>query len=474
MAEREYDAIVLGGGPGGYVCAIRLGQLGLKTLCIEEEEVGGVCVNWGCIPSKALINHAHFFTKAKRIADQGIRCADLALDVGVMQGWKDGIVKKLTGGVRQLLKSNGAELLEGTGRLVDRRSIEVEVKGGVTERVRAKKGIVIATGSATIQVPGFEFDGERIIGAREAVSLGVVPKRLLVIGGGVIGLELGMVYQSFGSELTVVELTPNLLPGTDPDCVRVVEKNLVARGGTVLKGTRAERYERLPDGSVAVWVSGEGGASRVECDVVLVAVGMKPRSRGIGLEEVGVTIDERGFVPIDQRCQTNVEGIYAIGDVSGPPMLAHKASKEGEVCAEVIAGKAAARDFATVPGVIFTDPEIATVGVYEEQARAQGLDVASGRFPFSALGRAMSIGETDGFVKVVRDRSTGRVVGLHIVGPSASDLISEGALALEMAATAEDLALTVHPHPTLGEAVMEAAAASLGHAIHVANRRQNA
>jgi dihydrolipoamide dehydrogenase len=248
----------------------------------------------------------------------------------------------------------------------------------------------------------------------------------------------------------------------------------VARGGTVLKGTRAERYERLPDGSVAVWVSGEGGASRVECDVVLVAVGMKPRSRGIGLEEVGVTIDERGFVPIDQRCQTNVEGIYAIGDVSGPPMLAHKASKEGEVCAEVIAGKAAARDFATVPGVIFTDPEIATVGVYEEQARAQGLDVASGRFPFSALGRAMSIGETDGFVKVVRDRSTGRVVGLHIVGPSASDLISEGALALEMAATAEDLALTVHPHPTLGEAVMEAAAASLGHAIHVANRRQNA
>jgi dihydrolipoamide dehydrogenase len=283
-----------------------------------------------------------------------------------------------------------------------------------------------------------------------------------------------MVYQGFGSQLTVVELTPNLLPGVDPDCVRVVERNIVSRGGTVLKGARAERYERLDDGSLAVLLRGEGAPERVECDVVLVAVGMKPRSRGIGLEEVGVRVDERGFVPVDERCCTNVAGIYAIGDVSGAPMLAHKASKEGEVCAEVIAGKPAAKDFATVPGIIFTDPEIATVGLYEEQARAQGLDVVAGRFPFSVLGRAMSIGETEGFVKVVRDTATSRVVGIHIVGPSASDLISEGALALEMVATADDLAMTIHPHPTLGEAMMEAAAASLGHAIHVVNRRRNA
>jgi dihydrolipoamide dehydrogenase len=279
-----------------------------------------------------------------------------------------------------------------------------------------------------------------------------------------------MVYQSFGAELTVVELTDSLLPGTDPDCVKVVERQITKHGGTVLKSTRAEGYQKLPDGSIAVTVVSEKGSQKIECDVVLVAVGMKPRSKDLGLEAIGVQIDPRGFVQTNELCQTNVEGIYAIGDVSGPPMLAHKASKEGEVCAEVIGGKRAGKDWVTVPGVIFTHPEIATVGITLDEAKKQGYNAKVGRFPFSVLGRAMSIAETDGFVKVVTDLDSGRVLGVHIVGPSASDLISEAALALEMVATAEDLALTIHPHPPLGEAMMEARAASLGHAIHMVNR----
>jgi dihydrolipoamide dehydrogenase len=375
MAQTEYDAIVLGGGPGGYVCAIRLAQLGQKTLCIEEEEYGGVCLNWGCIPSKALIANAHYVEKSKHIADHGIAVSGVSVDVGKMQTWKNGIVKKLTSGVRGLLKSNGATVMDGRGKLVAKDTIEVTLKGGGTERVKAKKGIVIATGSATIQVPGFEFDGKRVIGAREAVSLQQIPKRLVVVGGGVIGLELGMVYQSFGAQLTVVELTNTLLPGIDPDCVKVVEKTLSKRGATVLKGARAEKYEALPDGSLAVHVSVEGKTQKIECDVVLVAVGMKPRSKGIGLEEIGVKIDQRGFVPTNEFCETNVKGVYAIGDVSGAPMLAHKASKEGEVCAEVIAGHHAGKDWVTVPGIVFTDPEVATVGITETQAkpRSKGL-----------------------------------------------------------------------------------------------------
>jgi dihydrolipoyl dehydrogenase len=456
MADRTFEVIVLGGGVGGYPCAIRLAQLGVGVACVEGEEYGGVCLNWGCIPSKALISTAHLYEKAQKAGEQGIAIGSVSLDVEKLQAWKDGIVKKLTGGVRQLLKGNGAAAVEGMARFVDSRTLELEKKDGTRERIRAERAIVVATGSATIQIPGFEFDGVRVIGAREAVSLNRVPKRLCVIGGGVIGLELGMVYQAFGSELTVVELTPTLLPGIDPDAVRVVERNLGKKGARILKQAKAEGHEKNADGSVSVRVTTEKGVEQIEADVVLVAVGMKPRSRGIGLEEIGVAIDSRGFVTTDDQCKTNVPGIYAVGDVSGPPMLAHKASKEGEVAAEVIAGKAAGKDWVTVPNIVFTDPEIASVGLTEQAAKEQGLSVKVGRFPFAALGRAMSIRETDGFVKVVTATDSGRVVGIHIVGPAASDLISEGALALELAATAEDLALTIHPHPTLGEALMEA------------------
>jgi len=465
----EFDAIVLGGGPGGYPCAIRLGQLGQTVACVEEEEYGGVCLNWGCIPSKALISNAHLYHKAQTAAEVGLSFGDIKLDVGKMQVWKDGIVKKLTSGVRGLLKGNGATVIEGRGRLIDARTVEVTGKNG-KQTLTAKKGIVIATGSATIQVPGFEFDGKRIIGARQAVSLQEVPKRLLVVGGGVIGLELGMVYQAFGAELTVVELTPSLLPGTDPEAVKVVERTLKKRGAKIYTETRAEGFELAANGAVRVKLKTKTQDEVVECDQVLVAVGMKPRSRDIGLEALGVQIDPRGFVLTNDVCQTNVPGIYAIGDVSGPPMLAHKATKEGEICAEVIAGHKAGKDWTSIPGIIFTDPEIATAGMSEVDAAKEGYKVKLGKFPFSALGRAMSIRETEGFVKVIMDAETKRVLGVTVVGPAASDLISEAMLAVEMTASVEDLALTVHPHPTLGEAMMEASAAALGQAIHIANR----
>jgi dihydrolipoamide dehydrogenase len=468
MATKSYDAVVIGAGPGGYVCAIRLGQLKQKVLCVEKEEPGGVCLNWGCVPSKALISASHTYEKAKTGASMGILADGIRVDANRMQDWKDGIVKKLTGGVRGLLKGNGAELVMGEARVVAPNKVEIKTRDGNTEVVEAK-AIVIATGSSTIEIPSFKFDGKQVIGAREAVSLREVPRRLLVIGGGVIGLELGMVYQKLGAEVTVVEATAGLLPGIDPELTAVVEKKFVKHGGKVLKSAKAAGYERAKDGSLAVRVETATGHDTVVTDVVLVAVGMRPNGANLGLEQVGVKV-ERGFVPTDNLGRTNIPGIYAIGDVSGQPMLAHKASKEGEVVAEVIAGHKAAKDWVSIPAAVFTDPEIAVAGLTEQQAKEKGVDVKVGKFPFAALGRAMAVNETDGFFKVVADKKTHEVLGVHIVGPEASNLISEGALALEMHAFLEDIGLTIHPHPTLGEGMMEAALGGLGQAVHVMNR----
>ncbi len=471
MATRTFDAIVIGGGPGGYTCAIRLAQLKQKVVCIEKEEVGGVCLNWGCVPSKALIAASHTYEKvAKEGATMGLLADNVRVDTAKMQEWKGGIVKKLTSGVRSLLKGNGSDLIMGTARVTSAKTVEVKTKEGTTEILEATKAIVIATGSSTIEIPSFKFDGKQIIGAREAVSLQTVPKRLLVIGGGVIGLELGSVYQKLGSELTVVEMTPTLLPGVDPECTAVVEKKLVKHGAKIMKSAKAAGYEKSKDGSIAVRVELEGGKfETVVCDVVLVAVGMRPNGGGIGLEEIGVKV-ERGFVPTDISGKTNVPGVFAIGDASAMPMLAHKAMKEGEVIAEIIAGHKAAKDWVSIPAAIFTDPEIAIAGLTEEQAKAKGIETRIGKFPFAALGRAMAVLETDGFFKIVSDKKTHEVLGIHIVGASASDLISEGALALEMHAFLEDIGLTIHPHPTLGEGFMEAAMGGLGQAIHIMNR----
>jgi dihydrolipoamide dehydrogenase len=470
MTTKTYDAVVIGGGPGGYVCGIRLGQLKQKVLVVEKEEVGGVCLNWGCVPSKALISASHTYEKTKHADVMGLSVEGLKLDVNKMQGWKDGIVKKLTGGVRTLLRGNGAELVYGEAKVVGPNKVEIKNRDGGTEIVEATKGIVIATGSSTIEIPGFKFDGKQIIGAKEGVSLKEVPKRLLVIGGGVIGLELGGVYQRFGAELTVVEATASLLPGIDPDCTAVVEKAFVKRGAKILKNTKALGCEKNKDGSLAVKVDlGGGKHDTLVADVVLVAVGMRPNGAGLGLEQVGVKV-ERGFVPSDMFGRTNVPSIFSIGDVSGTPMLAHKASKEGEVVAEIIAGHKAAKDWVGIPGAIFTEPEVATVGLTEAQAKEKGIEVSVGKFPFAALGRAMAVNETEGFFKVVADKKTHEVLGVHIVGPSATDLISEGVLAVEMHAFLEDIGLSVHPHPTLGEGMMEASMHALGHAIHVMNR----
>ena len=468
---KTYDAIVLGGGPGGYPAAIRLGQLKQKVVCIEmEDQPGGVCLNWGCIPSKALIAASHLYEQAQHASAIGISFTGASLDPNALQEWKNGIVKKLTGGVRGLLRANGAELVTGRGMLVAKNQVEVTDKEGKKEIYEATKGIVIATGSSTIEIPTFKFDGKRIIGAKEAVSLREIPKRLLVIGGGIIGLELGMVYQKLGSELTVVEALPQILTGVDADAAAVVAKRVTKLGGKIHVGAKALGYEKQSDGSLAVKIEISGKQETIACDVVLVAVGMRPNGKGIGAEAIGVKVDERGFIPSDARCLTNVPGVYSVGDVSGAPLLAHKAMKEGEVVAEVIAGHKAAKDWVAMPGAIFTDPEIGVVGLNEAEARAKGIDVLVGKMPFAASGRAMAVRETDGFVKVVADKKTHQILGWTIVGPSATDMLSETMLSLEMAAVLEDVALTVHPHPTLGEAVMIAAQHALGHAIDILNR----
>lgn len=466
---KTFDAIVIGSGPGGYPCGIRLGQLKQRTVVIEKESPGGVCLNWGCIPSKALINAAHTYERASSGA-MGIKTTGVSLDANALQDWKGTIVNRLTSGVRSLLKGAGSELMLGTATITSPNTVEVVNAEGQKETLKAEKAIVIATGASTIELPSFKFDGKQIIGAKEAVSLREVPKRLLVIGGGIIGLELGMVYQKFGSKLTVLEALPQILSGVDADCAKVVEKRIVKHQGVIHTGAKALGYERQADGSLAVAFEKDGKRDTVVVDTVLVAVGMRPNSKGLGLENVGIKINDRGFVAIDKQGKTNVPGIYAIGDVSGPPLLAHKATKEGEIVAEVIAGHKAAFDWVTIPGAIFTDPEIATAGMTAEEAKAKGIDVVVGKFPFAALGKAMAMNDTDGFVKIVADKKTKQVLGVHIVGIEASTMISEAALGIEMAAFLEDFSLTVHPHPTLGEAVMEAAAHALGHAIHIANR----
>ena len=475
MADTTYDAIVIGSGPGGYPTAIRLGQLGLKTLCIEKDSWGGVCLNWGCIPSKALIAASGLVHKAKHGEHMGITIKKVDVDIPKMQVWKDGIVQKLTGGVQTLIKGAGSTMVQGTAKLTAKDTVEVTDKDGKKTSYKANKAIVVATGTNVIQIPGFEPDGETVITAKEAVSLQACPKKMLIVGGGVIGLELGMVYQKLGAKVIVVEMMDQVLPGTDKDLVRVVSKHFEKgdNPAEVLLGAKAKSC-KVKGKKATVVVEHNGEDKTFEVDKVLMAVGFKPNSKGLGLEEVGVKLDQRGHIQVDEYLQTNVKGIYAIGDVRGGPYLAHKATKEGETVAEVIAGhKGAMMDVRAMPAAIFTDPEIATVGLTETQAKAEGKKVNIGKFPLSVSGRAMALDETDGFIKVLTDpENDDKVLGVGIVGPEASDLISESALAIEMHAFAEDVALTVHPHPTISEGVMEAFKHALGEAVHIPNRRK--
>ncbi|MGE5186819.1 MAG: dihydrolipoyl dehydrogenase [Acidobacteriota bacterium] len=473
MAEQRYDAVVIGAGPGGYPAAIRLGQLKVKTCIIEREYMGGVCLNVGCIPSKAVIHAAKLFEKMGHADEIGISIAQKpTLDVKKLQAWKGGVVGKLTSGVRTLLKANGVDIVEGTAKLEkpgpDGHRITVQTKSGPQTIVT--KNVVVATGSRPTEIPGFKIDQQRIIDSTGALALDHVPQRLIVIGGGYIGLELGMVYAKFGSKVTVVEALPRVLASMDKDCVAVVERKLRKMGVEVLANTKAKSWEDKGDRAVLTVELQDGKTATIDADKILLSIGRRPNSENLGLENAGVAV-ERGFIKADDHLRTNVPGIYAIGDVIGGMMLAHKATHEGEVVAEVIAGHNVAMDVRTIPAVVFTDPEIATTGLTEDEAKAKGhAQLKVGKFPFAALGRALSVNDTDGFVKVVADAKTGEVLGLHIVGNGAADLISEGALAIEMGAVADDLRLTIHPHPTLSEAVMEAAAAALGEAVHIVNR----
>ncbi|MGE0550214.1 MAG: dihydrolipoyl dehydrogenase [Kofleriaceae bacterium] len=474
MPEQRFDAVVIGAGPGGYPAAIRLGQLKVKTAIIEREYMGGVCLNVGCIPSKAVIHAAKMFDKLGHSEDLGITVASKpTLDMKKLQTWKGGVVSKLTGGVRTLLKGNGVEIIDGTATLgkpgPDGHRITVQTKNGPQTIVT--KNIVLATGSRPIDIPGFKVDQNRVIDSTGALALDAVPGRMVVIGGGYIGLELGMVYAKFGTKVTVVEAMPRLLGTMDKDCVAVVERKLKKMGVEVMLDTKAKSWEEKDGRAVLTVELKDGKTATIDTDKILMSIGRKPNSENLGLAEAGVTVDKRGFIVADDHLRTNVAGIYAIGDVIGGMMLAHKATKEGEVVAEIIAGHKAAFDVRTIPAVVFTDPEIAVTGLTEDEAKAKGhAELKVGKFPFAALGRALSVNDTDGFVKVIADAKTGELLGVHIVGNGASDLISEAALAIEMGAVADDLRLTIHPHPTLSEAMMEAAAVALGEAIHVINR----
>lgn len=462
---KTFDAVVIGAGPGGYVCAIKLGQLGLKTAIIERESLGGVCLNVGCIPSKALIHAGSFYEKMKTHAgDLGIDATVRGIDLGKLKTWKDAVVKKLTGGVGQLLKANKVEIIKGDAKFVNPTTLSVKSSEGPL--TITAKNFVVATGSRAFEIPGFTPDGKTVVTSTEALDFTSPPKRLVVIGGGYIGLELGTYLAKVGSQVTVLEGTDKLLGAMDQDCVAVIARGLKKRNVNVVLQAKAKSWKKAGKGAEITYET-PGGAQKLECDVILVTVGRKPNSDTLSIENAGLKANAKGFLEIDRQCRTKVPHIYAIGDVAGGLLLAHKASREGIVAAEVIAGQKSAFDTTIIPAVVFTDPEIATAGFTMAEAKAAGFDAHEAQFPFAALGKALSSGETEGFVKVIADRKSHKLLGVHIVGAEASAMLGEAGLALEMGAVLEDLALTIHTHPTLPEALMEAAEVALGHPIHV-------
>ncbi|MEZ0348539.1 MAG: dihydrolipoyl dehydrogenase [Thermus sp.] len=458
-----YDLIVIGTGPGGYHAAIRGAQLGLKVLAVEAAEVGGVCLNVGCIPTKALLHAAETLHHLKVGEGFGLKAAP-ELDLKKLGSWRESVVKKLTGGVATLLKGNKVELVRGFARFTGPK--EIEVNG---ERYGAQS-VILATGSEPASLPGFPF-GEDVWDSTRALRVEEgIPGRLLVIGGGAVGLELGQVYHRLGAQVTLIEYMPEILPAGDPETAALLRRALEKEGIRVRTGTKAVGYEKKKDGlHVRLEAAQGGGGEEIVVDKILVAVGRKPRTEGLNLEKAGVALDAKGFVQVNARMETTAPGVYAIGDVARPPLLAHKAMKEGLVAAENAAGKDAAFDY-QIPSVVYTSPEWAGVGLTEEEARRAGYRVRVGKFPFSASGRALTLGATEGLIKVVGDEETDLLLGVFIVGPQAGELIAEATLALEMAATVSDLALTVHAHPTLSEGLMEAAEAFHKEAIHILNR----
>ncbi len=471
---RTTEVAVLGGGPAGYMAAIRAGQLGKKVVLVEKGELGGECLNRGCIPSKALIHAARLYHAIRAEgAEIGVTATDPKYDLTTSMRWKDAVVQKERQGVAGLLKSAGVTVLPGEARFTGPRSLDVKGADGGHERVDFSSA-VISTGAVHATLPGFETDGETVVNAWELLSLRSLPKSMLVLGGGVSGCELGEFLARVGVDVTIVELLPQLLPGLEPDLSRELTGALERSGVKVRVGTKALALRREP-GSLLMDVEGPAGRETLRAERLFVTVGKRPASRDLGLEDAGVAFDARsGFIGVDDQLRTNVPHIFAAGDVARPPMLAHKSYREGVVAAEVIAGRPTRFQFQAMPSVVFTDPELASVGFGKVEAEAKGYKVREARFPYAALGRAHASHATQGWVKVVADDATGLLLGVHAAGESVGEFIAEAAHAIEMGSTVRDLALTIHPHPTFCEALQEAALLWLGEPMHVARRRTDA
>ncbi len=465
-----YDLIVVGAGPGGYVAAIRAAQLGLKTAIVEKREtLGGTCLNVGCIPSKALLQSSHHFEMAhEEFASHGIK-AQVSLDLKTMLARKDKVVEDLTGGVAFLMKKNKIDQIYGTGVITAPGEVTVTPNGkGKKKEVHKTKNIIIATGSETTPLPGIEIDEKQIVSSTGAIALPKVPKSMVVIGAGVIGLELGSVWRRLGAEVTVVEFLDFALPGMDGEVSKQMERILKKQGMKFKMKTKVTGAKAAKAGVTLTMEPRDGGdAETMKADVVLVSIGRRPYIEGLGLDKVGVKVSDRGFVEVDEDFQTNVEGIYAIGDVIGGAMLAHKAEDEGVVCAEIMAGQTGHIDYDSIPGIVYTHPEVASVGKTEEQLKEAGVAYKAGKFPFSANSRARCNADADGFVKIIADAETDKILGCHIIGPQGGDLIQEVVNVMEFGGSAEDIARICHGHPGLPEAVKEAALGVGGRAIHI-------
>ncbi|HEX6252537.1 MAG TPA: dihydrolipoyl dehydrogenase [Gemmatimonadaceae bacterium] len=465
--QQTTDVLVLGGGPGGYVAAIRAAQLGLSTVCVEKDKtLGGTCVNIGCIPSKALLTSSEHYEFARtHAAEHGVVLGDVGLDLERMMERKDDVVAQNTRGVEFLFRKNRITWAKGTGTLRAGNVVEVQDADGATTTWKARD-VIIATGSVPVELPFLKFDEERILSNDGALRIPRVPEHLVVIGGGVIGLELGSVWRRLGAKVTVVELLPNILPGTDPDIVKEAEKVFRKQGLDIRTGVKVSGA-RVEDGKVTLDVEAGGKTESITGDYVLVSVGRKPALTGVDAAALGIELGGRGEIRVDAQMRTSIEHVYAIGDAVGGKLLAHKAEEEGVVAAEVIAGHRVQMDYKSIPSIVYTWPEIATVGLGEHEVKESGRAYTTGRFPFSANGRARTMGEGSGFVKFVADAATDEVLGCHIIGPNASDVIQEVVLAMEYRGSSEDIGITVHSHPTLGEAVKEAALGVLGRSIHI-------
>ncbi|WP_264737057.1 dihydrolipoyl dehydrogenase [Cytobacillus firmus] len=459
----ETDTIVIGAGPGGYVAAIRAAQLGQKVTIVEKANMGGVCLNVGCIPSKALIAAGHRYENAMHSDVMGITAENVKVDFTKVQEFKSGVVKKLTGGVEGLLKGNKVDIVRGEAYFVDANTLRVMDDNSA--QTYTFKNAIIATGSRPIELPTFKFS-KRVLDSTGALALQEIPEKIVVIGGGVIGIELGGAYANFGSQVTVLEGADDILVGFEKQMTSLVKRNLKKKGVEFITKALAKGVEENENG-VTVKFEEKGEEKSLDADYVFVMVGRRPNTDELGLEQAGIKMTERGVIEIDKQCRTNVSNIYAIGDIVAGPQLAHKASYEGKIAAEAIAGHNAEIDYLAIPAVVFSEPELASVGYTEQQAKEEGIEVTAAKFPFAANGRALALDSTDGFLKLVTRKEDGLVIGAQIAGASASDMIAELGLAIEAGMTAEDLAMTIHAHPTLGEITMEAAEVAIGSPIHI-------